>query len=197
MTSTLLPTWTAYKRSLQLDVKEEPETFHWMQESRSVYEEAKQAIDATPGAREMLMNYDVATYGNEYSDPIFYCLFLQFNPIYSAKTLIVIANQYRYLLNNWDEFVLAQKTMAARKLYNAQQMTTPEIVDFIRTCETYEEGNEHLFGRLCRAYSINSELGRNHILNCFHEILDERAMEKEAKAKVIRHDYGLQPLHAC
>jgi hypothetical protein len=182
MTTTLLPTWSAYKRSLQLYVKEEPETFHWMQESRLEYEEAKQAINATPGSREMLRGDEEINY----SDPIFYCLFLQFSPVYSSETLITIVKQYRYLLNNWDEFVLAQKTMAARKLYDAQQMTTAEIVDFIRTCEAYQEGNEHLFERLCRSYSIDPALGRNHILISFYDVLNEKVREMDEKAKAVR-----------
>ena len=182
MTTTLLPTWSAYKRSLDLYAKEEPETFHWMQQGRREYEEVKEAIRKTPGSLEILRDYEEVNY----SDPILYCLFLQFNPVYSSETLITMVNQYRYVLNNWDEFVLAQKTMAARKRYDAQQMTTAEIVDFIRTCETYEEGNEHLFERLCRSYSIDSALGRNHILNCFYEVLNEKAREKEEKAKAMR-----------
>jgi hypothetical protein len=62
-------------------------------------------------------------------------------------------------------------------------MTSAEIIDFIRTCEAYEEGNEGLFHRLCVSYKIDTSLGRSTILNMFQLILDERHTADEVRRR--------------
>jgi len=183
MSHTLLPPWSLYKENIGVYAKEEPETFHWIPYDRRDYEAARDALDSTPGAREWLKNYEKPADGFSFSDPFGYALLCKFGDWHSGASVTFIAHQYQRLLNDWGGFVLAIKERHARKMYDANQMTSAEITDFIRTCEAYEEEGHHaVFNRLCATYNIDPSQGRASIISTFYDVLAEQKVEDEKLA---------------
>ena len=187
MSRTLLPPWSVYKQTLGLDVKEIAETFDWMTPlDQHDYFVVRDVLNSTPGAREWIMDCPGGrTYENEYAQSIL----RKFGSWHSGASAIALANIYRNLLKNWDQFVLEKKTHYARKAYDSKQMTNEHITDFIRTCETFDEANDSLFSHICSIYEIDATQGRAELMRKFREVLDEQAVEKEELKKSFAKRY--------
>ena len=107
-------------RTLNLNAKEDPETFHWISDNyaRKDYELAKKALDTIPGSREWLKNYVMPEDKMPFFDGIGPQVMDAFGSHHSGFTATRVALNYRFLLNNWDKFVLDTKTYYAKKAYD-------------------------------------------------------------------------------
>lgn len=124
----LLPVWALYKK--QFAKKEPLETFEWLSPSdRDDYEQARDALDATPGSREYLKDYVCPKNSIPFSDPMGKHLIVSFglNSLLSAQRL---AWNYRFALNDWDSFVFSEKDTQGRKVYDHAQLNYDDIHDY-------------------------------------------------------------------
>jgi hypothetical protein len=135
-TRTLLPVWNVYKQGLNLDVKEPLENFDWMGEDsdKNEYLAAKAALDSTPGSREYLKDYPPPKRGtSSFADSFGGSLLSKFGSHHSGASVVCLARMYQLLLNDWDGFVLGQKTRAARDNYLEKQLEMSDLWRYSNT----------------------------------------------------------------
>ena len=131
---TLLPVFSAFKVVADIYTKEEPETFDWLPaDIHYDYQLAKLTLDGIPGSREWLKTY---TFDPEevmpFCNPMGNQIMAGFGSHHSGSSATRLGWNYKFLLNNWDTFVLNSKESLARNKYDQQQLTSSDIQDFMR-----------------------------------------------------------------
>jgi hypothetical protein len=131
MPKTLLPIWSEYKKSLNLDKKEVAETFHFISdvEERRDYELAKKALDSITGSREWLKSYVTPEDEMPFFDGMGPRVMTAFGSHHSGESAIELGLNYKYILNNWDKFVFDTKVYYAKRAYYSRQLS----IDIIKT----------------------------------------------------------------
>ena len=123
MNRTLLPIWNIYKS--KYDFKPEPfEIFDWIPDDsdRNDYKIAQDGIDRIPGSREYLKNYVCPENETPFCDSIGRQIMFVIGTHHSISSGARLALNYKYLLNNWQSFVLETKTYYAQQDYRQTQI---------------------------------------------------------------------------
>jgi hypothetical protein len=191
MTSrTLLPVWDVYKQGLNLDVKEPLENFDWMGEDsdKNEYLGAKAALDSTPGSREYLKDYPEARRGiSSFHDSFGFKLLCKFGSHHSGASVVCLARMYQRLLNDWDGFVLAQKTRMARAAYLAKQLEMSDLWRYsnTRTMLSADKVNPILLNEYREKYKVSYD--DSTMIQMLDALIDEKAADRlEEQNKVAR-----------
>lgn len=182
---TLLPVFEKFKLTQDLNPGE-PETFVWLQEERYDFEKARAGLDSIPGSREYLKNY---TFQREEGMPFFNemgnKIVVSFGDHHSGASSTALAWIYKGLLNDWDAFVHCKKASYARNLYNAQQLSDYDIIDFKNALAT---------GKLANIYKVIDTMTDSSMVTFEREKAYEmlsalvKEREDEAIAKRIQYD---------
>jgi len=143
MVRTLLEVFSIYKEKNGVNVKEDYETFHWMDEiDRGYYEDVKSVLDRISGSREFLKNYTHDCYlddGMSFNCEMGNAILSSFSHNHSGSSATIIAWKYKYALNNWDNFVYSNKENYLRNIYNATQLTADDASRYITTDATQKK----------------------------------------------------------
>lgn len=143
MARTLLEVFSIYKEKNGVNVKEDYETFNWMNEiDRGYYEDVKSVLDRIAGSREFLKSYTHDCYLDD--NMSFNCemgnaILSSFNYKHSGSSATILAWKYKYALNNWDNFVYSTKESYLRNIYNATQLTLDDATKYITTDATQKK----------------------------------------------------------
>jgi len=171
---TLLPPWSKYQINSDLKKKEAPETFEWISdpEIRYDYYLAKAALDSLPGSREYLKTYACDEPGESFCDPIGLPLLEAFGSHHSGASVTLLAWTYKFLLNNWDDFVLNTKTGLARRIYDQKQITDEEISNYISSLEGFSHKMSYL-------HDLQEQYKLPYALETIKDMLDMVVEERE------------------
>lgn len=124
----LLGGWTAFSEARGLTKKEEPEAFDWMSEENTFfYNDARAALDATPGAREFLRSLkpDDSSRG-----PILDAAMDKMSSSHSGASMSCLIACYRAALKDWDGWVFAAKKDRLLREYKLKQIDFISLICF-------------------------------------------------------------------
>ncbi len=124
----LLGGWAAFSEARGLFKKEEPETFGWMSEENVFfYNDARAALDATPGSREFLRSLKP-------EDPsrgaISDAVQEKMSPMHSGASMSCLIGCYRAALRDWDAWVSASKKDRLLREYRQKQIDFISLICF-------------------------------------------------------------------
>lgn len=195
---TLLPPWSEYKMSLNIDAKEPFETFDWMdnQSDASDLKIVKDVLDATPGAREYLRDYpEPVRNKSSFSDPFGLKLLSTFDIHKTGVSVILLARMYQNAMNNWEEFVLAQKTSYAKIDYEKSQLAMEDLWKYgnTRTMVSPHQVNPTLLNEYRIKYNIKYD--NDTMIRIFDKILKEQAAERLEKQRERDNDIFKEQIH--
>ena len=129
--------WKKFSQDKEVEKKEPMENFDWMQHAYD-YKDCRSALDKVEGSREWLKNYTCE------KGMSFACEMAMSIPLgghHSGASATGILWQYKYLLNNWDEFVYMTKRNIALREYRSK---VPEMYTFhyiMRDCVEYRKSH--------------------------------------------------------
>jgi hypothetical protein len=133
--------WKGFSEENGLNKKEPMEEFDWMDSdyNRSYYSDCKAALDNVEGSREWLKSYTHNDIGLPFNDNMARKVTKLMHNGHSGSSLSSLLWSYKYLLNNWDDFVFKNKTEAIKKVYFEKQIEWTEIEQIYRECCYHEE----------------------------------------------------------
>ena len=189
MQRTLLPIWKEYKENLNLDDKELFETFDWIQDKSMRYDlkTACESLQSNPEGKEWLKTFEDPY--NEIGSQVI----SSFGEHHTKSSSLDLAYSYKYLLNNWDVFVLELKTSEAKKRYDAMQLNYTDLSIYnsavsLRTHNIYNNQLtvESAINELRSTYNIkyNTEIIHDMIAELKKELdnkYKEKCLEQEKK----------------
>ena len=119
---------------------EAPETFDWMTdpEMKKYLTDARAGLDSLEGSREWLKNYIAPKGRLSYFDGIGPAIMRSFGSYHSGASGSFVGWKYKYLLNNWEEFVKKTKLQEARDAYYDRQITWSEVREYARKTDFTE-----------------------------------------------------------
>ena len=124
----LIGGWKTFSEARGLTKKEEPETFGWMSEENVFfYNDARAALDATPGAREFLRSLKP---DDSCRDPIIDALLDKMSGSHSGASISSLIGCYRAALKDWDGWVLASKMDRLLREYKLKQIDFISLICF-------------------------------------------------------------------
>jgi hypothetical protein len=145
--------WAHFCQESAVTKKEPMEDFSWMSEQKSTFngltwtinsqadfEDCREALNRAEGTREYLKNY-VALEEDEginFRDPIGEQIKLRSH--HSGGSYFAMLWTYRFLLNNWDGWVLAQKEWYAFNEYEKIQVHPHIITSLYYSCRDVLDG---------------------------------------------------------
>jgi len=119
----LIGGWKTFSEAGGLMKKEDPETFDWMSEDNAFfYNDARAALDATPGSREFLRSLKPE---DPHRGSIVDAVQDKLSPLHSGASLSSLMGCYRAALKDWDGWVFAVKHDRLLRQYKEKQ------IDFI------------------------------------------------------------------
>jgi len=124
----LLGGWAAFSEAGGLFKKEETETFGWMSEENVFfYNDARAALDATPGSREFFrtLNPHDSTCGS-----IVDAVQAKMSPLHSGASMASLIACYRAALRDWDGWVFAAKKDRLLRQYKEKQIDSMSLISF-------------------------------------------------------------------
>jgi hypothetical protein len=184
MSRTLLPVFNKFKLTKGLDVKEDPETFQWMNPSaRSDFEKAKAALDQVPGSREYIKGYNVEPDNlfMAFCDPVGMSIVSNFGDHHSGSSASRLAWTYKRLLNDWDAFVYNNKEAYAKADYKARQLTEDSISAFISQYANSSYKLPRTIERIKEDYNLTATTDEVHLM--LKELADEFQSERDFKMR--------------
>ena len=124
----LIGGWKTFSEVRGLTKKEDPETFGWMSEENAFfYNDARAALDATPGAREFLRSLKP-------DDPsrstIVDAVLDKMTSSHSGASISSLIGCYRAALKDWDGWVLASKKDRLLREYKEKQIDFISLICF-------------------------------------------------------------------
>ena len=127
---TLLPVWSIYREGIPIHIKEEFENFDWIskEDQRSEFIFVRQILDVIRDSRTFVKNY-VDGQENDTIELIIESISHR-KSITDPKKLLL---QYKYLLNNWNEFVYITKDTNARTEYATTQLTNSDLSEYVNS----------------------------------------------------------------
>jgi hypothetical protein len=124
----LIGGWTVFSEARGLTKKEEPETFGWMSEENVFfYNDARAALDATPGAREFLRSLKP---DDSHRSPIVDAVLDKMSGYHSGASISSLLACYRAALKDWDGWVLASKKDRLLREYKLKQIDFISLITF-------------------------------------------------------------------
>ena len=124
----LLGGWAAFSEARGLSKKEEPETFGWMSEENVFfYNDARAALDATPGSREFLRSLKPE---DPSRGPIVDAVQDKMSPMHSGASMSCLIACYRAALRDWDAWVSASKKDRLLREYRQKQIDFISLIIF-------------------------------------------------------------------
>ena len=124
----LLGGWAAFSEARGLSKKEEPETFGWMSEENVFfYNDARAALDATPGSREFLRSLKPE---DPSRGPIVDAVQDKMSPMHSGASMSCLIACYRAALRDWDAWVSASKKDRLLREYRQKQIDFISLICF-------------------------------------------------------------------
>jgi len=124
----LLGGWAAFSEARGLSKKEEPETFGWMSEENVFfYNDARAALDATPGSREFLRSLKPE---DPSRGPIVDAVQEKMSPMHSGASMSCLIACYRAALRDWDAWVSASKKDRLLREYRQKQIDFISLICF-------------------------------------------------------------------
>lgn len=125
-----LPAWIHYRASVGVETREPMETFDWMldREFAKEMESVKAGLDTAEWSRKFLLEYVPPLEG---FSPVMETICGLVGDHHSGASASAVVGMYRYLLKNWDTFVLERKTVEQRKIYNQEQIHHSEFEPFL------------------------------------------------------------------
>jgi hypothetical protein len=124
----LLGGWAAFSEAHGLKKKEEPETFGWMSEENVFfYNDARAALDATPGSREFFRSLKPE---ESSCGPISDAVQEKMSPMHSGASMSSLIACYRAALRDWDGWVLAAKKDRLLRQYKEKQIDSMSLISF-------------------------------------------------------------------
>jgi len=124
----LLGGWAAFSEARGLSKKEEPETFGWMSEENVFfYNDARAALDATPGSREFLRSLKPEESSR---GPISDAVQEKMSPMHSGASMSCLIGCYRAALRDWDGWVFASKKDRLLQEYREKQIDFMSLISF-------------------------------------------------------------------
>ena len=124
----LIGGWKAFSEARGLTKKEEPETFDWMSEENAFfYNDARTALDATPGAREFLRSLKPE---ESSCSPIVDAVQDKMSSLHSGASMSCLIGSYRAALRDWDGWVLATKNRELLGEYKQKQIELTPLTVF-------------------------------------------------------------------
>jgi hypothetical protein len=124
----LLGGWAAFSEARGLSRKEEPETFGWMSEENVFfYNDARAALDATPGSREFLRSLKPEESSR---GPISDAVQEKMSPMHSGASMSCLIGCYRAALRDWDGWVFASKKDRLLCEYKQKQIDFTSLIIF-------------------------------------------------------------------
>ncbi len=153
--------WKQFREDCGATRKEEMEDFSWMgvqtigdcrnlwsseprpatfgdASNRANYEDCRDALAKIEGAKEWLKNYVKPEGKDSFDDEI--GKQIQLHAGHSGCSYYSILWCYKYLLNNWDDWVLEQKEKDAMTHYLDMRVDPYAIVDLVRDIEQFLKG---------------------------------------------------------
>lgn len=204
MSRTILPPWSEFRKTLGVEDKEPTETFDWMLEEswKKDLQLAKKGIDSIEGARAFLKDYRRPLEDAE-MDPMRYQIGCVMGQHHSGASCSIVMNNYTYLLNNWDEFVLKTKEREQRESYDNRQIHYSDQDDFLAALKETKADPENRekavkFADIC--FNFRQRFGvsySNEVLAQMiplikrEEVLEGMKKLEEAKERQIEEDVGL------
>jgi hypothetical protein len=183
---TLLPVFKALVRTYN---KEEPETFDWLpRDIRQDYVLAKEALDRIPGSREWLKSYTFESEGMPFCSPMGNQIMSAFGSHHSGSSATRLGWNYKFLLNNWDSFVLNSKESLAREEYDAKQLTSTDMQTFLRLKYEWQEGKLiREVERLRGFFNIHHDYETTYTM--LLELAEEKSKEAAAQEEKAKREY--------
>jgi hypothetical protein len=183
---TLLPVFKALAHTYK---KEEPETFDWLpRDIRQDYVLAKEALDRIPGSREWLKSYTFESEGMPFCGPMANQIMSAFGSHHSGATATRLGWNYKFLLNNWDTFVLNSKESLAREEYDAKQLTSTDMQTFLRLKYEWQEGKLiREVERLRSFFNIHHDYETTYTM--LLELAEEKTKEAIAQEEKAKREY--------
>jgi hypothetical protein len=124
----LIGGWKSFSEARGLTKKEEPETFGWMSgDNTFFYNDARTALDATPGAREFLRSLKPE---ESSCSPIVDAVLDRMSPLHSGASMSSLIGCYRAALRDWDAWVLATKNRELLGEYKEKQIDFISLICF-------------------------------------------------------------------
>jgi len=125
-----IPPWKVFKQSLGLDVKEPAETFDWLTDpdTRKDYNAFRDGLNTIPGSREWLKDYTCPDGESPFVNPMGHRIMPVVGSWHSGSSCVQMGWRYKNLLNDWDAFVLRNKTAVGKALYKSKQMPMGEVL---------------------------------------------------------------------
>ena len=124
----LLGGWAAFSEARGLSKKEEPETFDWMSEENVFfYNDARAALDATPGPREFFRSLKPEESSR---GPISDAVQEKMSPMHSGASMSCLIGCYRAALRDWDGWVFASKKHRLLQEYREKQIDFISLISF-------------------------------------------------------------------
>ena len=125
-----LPAWIDYRASVGVETREPMETFDWMldREFAKEMECVKAGLNTMDMSRKFLLEYVPPLEG---FSPVMETICSLVGDHHSGASASAVVGMYRYLLKNWDTFVLERKTVEQRKIYDQQQIHHSEFEPFL------------------------------------------------------------------
>jgi len=141
--------WPAFLQKHDVNKKEEPDTFEWMDPLyRMTYEDLRQAVAQVPGAREWLLS-------GEKKGAVENAIAENASPDHSGASFIYALNQYRLSVQRWDSWVLEMKLLYLKMNYKGGQIKPDRLRWFLN--DTF-----HTFG-VTEAEGIAQNLSEHKI----------------------------------
>jgi hypothetical protein len=135
MSRTILPPWSEFRKTLGVEQPEPAETFDWILDVswKKDLQMAKEGMDSIEGSRTFLKSYRHPLEQSS-MDPMRYRIGCAIGDHHSGASAGMALNTYKYLLNNWDTFVLKTKDREQRKAsnYEARQIHYSDQDDFLK-----------------------------------------------------------------
>lgn len=124
----LIGGWKTFSEARGLTKKEEPETFGWMSEENTfLYNDARRALDATPGSREFLRSLKPE---DSSRGSIIDALLDKMSGSHSGASMSSLIGCYRAALKDWDGWVLAAKKDRLLREYKQKQIDFISLICF-------------------------------------------------------------------
>ena len=124
----LLGGWAAFSEAHGLTKKEEPETFGWMSEENVFfYNDARAALDATPGSREFFRSLKPEESSR---GPISDAVQEKMSPMHSGASMSCLIACYRAALRDWDGWVFSCKKDRLLCEYKQKQIDFMSLISF-------------------------------------------------------------------
>ena len=135
----LLPPWKVWSANIDMS-PEPPETFEWITdpEMKKYLTDARTGLDSIGGSRKWLKDYIAPKGRPSYFDGIGPAIMRSFGSYHSGASASLVGWKYKYLLNNWEEFVKKTKLAQARDAYYARQITWSEVREYARKTDFTE-----------------------------------------------------------